>query len=454
MHTAVTVKRNSSAFHTYRQVLRAVGKRMNAHPEVIRLLSEPQRMVEVALPLERDDGTTVLYRGYRVQHNNARGPYKGGVRFHPAVDLEEIKALAAWMTMKTAVMDIPYGGAKGGIAVSPQELTNRELQQLARLFVERLGSVIGPHTDIPAPDVNTNAQIMAWFADEYTRLHRDTAHAEAAFTGKPLALGGSAGREEATGRGGLVVLLEYLKHAGLDRQGLTVAVQGFGNVGAGFARLADEAGLKIVAVSDAHGGVYYPGGGDVAALMAARQKAGSLAKNVCYPKLSVGEAGKQTSTCRPISNEKLLELAVDVLVPAAVENQLTKKNANRIKADIILELANGPTTPEADEIFAQKEKVVIPDILANAGGVTVSYYEWTQNLQNLYWSEAEVNSKLEQKMRTTLRSILQIQRDCRCTLREAAYRLAIGRLQEAMLLRGWARPRQEDVSGQVHGRPS
>lgn len=424
---------------------------MDAHPDVIHLLAQPQRLVEVALPLEREDGTTTIFRGYRVQHNNARGPYKGGMRFHPAVDLDEVKALAAWMTMKTAVIDIPYGGAKGGIAVNPQELTDRELQQLSRRFVEQLGSVIGPHTDIPAPDVNTNAQIMAWFADEYTRLHGDTAHAEAAFTGKPLSLGGSAGREEATGRGGVIVLMEYLKHTKRDYRGLTVAVQGFGNVGSHFAQLADEAGFKVVAVSDVQGGVFYPDGCDVAALIAAQKKAGQLQKNVCYPKLSVGEAGKQTASCQPISNAQLLELDVDILVPAAVENQLAKKNANRIKAGIILELANGPTTPEADKIFAKNKKVVIPDILANAGGVTVSYYEWTQNLQNLYWSEAEVNARLEQKMRTSLQSVLQIQKDCRCRLREAAYRLAIGRLQEAMLLRGWARPRPEDMSGHVNG---
>lgn len=425
---------------------------MKAHPEVINLLTEPQRMVEVALPLEREGGTTTIFRGYRVQHNNARGPYKGGMRFHPNVDLEEVKALAAWMTMKTAVIDIPYGGAKGGIAVNPQELTDRELQQLSRRFVERLGLVIGPHTDIPAPDVNTNAQIMAWFADEYARLHGETAHAEATFTGKPLSIGGSAGREEATGRGGLFVLMEYLKHARRDHRGLTVAVQGFGNVGSHFARLADEAGFKVVAVSDAQGGVYYPDGCDVAALIMAQKKAGHLQKNVCYPKLSVEEVGKQTASCQLISNEKLLELDVDILVPAAVENQLTKKNARRVKAGIVLELANGPTTPEADAMFAKNKQVAIPDILANAGGVTVSYYEWTQNLQNLYWSEAEVNAKLEQKMRTSLQSILQIQKDCRCTLREAAYRLAISRLQEAMLLRGWTRPRPEDMSGHVNGR--
>lgn len=452
MSASARVKKNDSAFQMFTKTLLEAGKKMNAHPEVIRLLSQPQRTIEVALPLEREDGSTTIFRGYRVQHNNARGPYKGGMRFHPDVDLEEVKALAAWMTMKTAVLDIPYGGAKGGIAINPQELTDRELQQLSRRFIERLGPAIGPHADIPAPDINTNAQIMAWFADEYDRLHSGTAHAEAAFTGKPLSLGGSAGREEATGRGGLIALMEYLKHIGRDHHGLTVAVQGFGNVGLHFARLADEAGFKVVAVSDAQGGVHYPDGSDVAALIAAQQKAGQLEKNVCYPKLSVEEAGKQTASCQIISNEKLLELDVDILVPAAVENQLTGKNADRIIADIILELANGPTTPEADKVFAKKKKAVIPDILANAGGVTVSYYEWVQNLQNLYWSEAEVNTKLEQKMRTALQSVLRIQKDSRCTMREAAYRLAIGRLQEAMLLRGWARPRPEDMSGHVNGR--
>lgn len=423
---------------------------MNAHPDLITLLEQPQRMVEVSIPLEHDDGRQRVYRGYRAQHSNARGPYKGGIRFHPAVGPEEVKALAAWMTLKTAVVDIPYGGAKGGISIDPTELNDRELQQLSRVFIERLSTAIGPTTDIPAPDINTNAQVMAWFTDEYTRLNGGEEHAGAAFTGKPLSLGGSQGRTAATGRGGLEVLLEYLRSQKKDHQNMTVAVQGFGNVGSHFARLADQAGFKVVAISDAEGGVYHTDGLNIAATIKAQEAGGKLDQNVCYPKLNVGQAGKEATDCRAISNNELLELDVDILVPAAIENQITVDNAPDIKAKTILELANGPTTPKADEILHQKGTAVIPDILANAGGVTVSYYEWTQNLQNLYWDEEEVNSKLKKKMQRAAHDVLAQQQDG-ITLRQAAYRLAITRLQEAMLLRGWIRPRTQDTVGRVNG---
>jgi glutamate dehydrogenase/leucine dehydrogenase len=442
----------TSPFETFITTLRRVGEQMQAHPDIIALLTKPQRVAEIELPVERDDGSLQIFHGYRVQHNNARGPYKGGVRFHPAVDVEEVKALAAWMTMKCAVVNIPYGGAKGGITVDPRTLSDKELQRLSRLFVERLGSLIGPHTDIPAPDLNTNAQIMAWFVDEYARVHDTTGDAQATFTGKPIALGGSYGRELATGRGGLFVLQEYLKATGQPAPDLTVAVQGFGNVGSSFARLADEAGFRIVAISDAEGGIYHEAGLEIPQLIQGQTKGGTLPKNVCYPKLSVEETGKSTVECQSITNEELLELEVDILVPAAIENQLTEKNADRVKARLILELANGPTTPEADAVFVQKHIPVIPDILANAGGVVVSYYEWTQNLQNLYWQEDEVNVRLEQTMRASTQEILAIQKETTATLREAAYRVAIRRLQEAMLLRGWAHPRPEDESGRVNGR--
>ncbi|MEX0649509.1 MAG: Glu/Leu/Phe/Val dehydrogenase [Candidatus Andersenbacteria bacterium] len=440
-----------NTLHNFIATLQKVAGQMNAHRDIVKYLSVPQRVVEVELPVEKDDGTIEIFHGYRVQHNNARGPYKGGVRFHPNVDLNEIKALAAWMSLKTAVMDIPYGGAKGGVTVDPYSLTDRELQRLSRLFVERLGSTIGPTVDIPAPDVNTNSQIMAWFADEYMRLNGGDGHAEAAFTGKPLTLGGSQGREEATGRGGVIVLLEYLKAKGKDPKDMTVAVQGFGNVGSYFAKFADEAGFKVVAVSDSEGGLFYKDGCNVQAMIQSVTAGGKLEKNICYPKKSVTDVEDDMSSCEPISNKELLELEVDILVPAAVENQITEDNANNIKASIILEMANGPTTAEADNILQEKNIAVIPDILANAGGVTVSYYEWTQNLQNLYWSEEEVNTKLERKMRIAVQEVLQQQEENLCTMREAAYRLAIGRLQDAMLLRGWIHPRKEDVSGKVNG---
>ena len=439
-------------FDSFLTTLRSVGRQAHIHPEVVRFLETPQRIMEVEIPVERDDGSLQIFHGYRVQHNNARGPYKGGIRFHPLVDIDEIKALAAWMTLKTAVMDLPYGGAKGGVTVNPQDLSDRELQRLARAFIGRLKDIIGPHLDIPAPDVNTNPQIMAWFTDEYMKMQGNDSQARAAFTGKPVPLGGSKGRDTATGQGGVFALLEYLRVMGKEPQDMTVAVQGFGNVGSHFALAADAAGFRVVAVSDAEGGIYLEDGLNVAAMVDAQARGGTLPKNVCYPKLTVEEVGEKATACRPISNKKLLELPVDILVPAAIENQITDKNASRSKAGIILELANGPTTPEADIILKKKGIPVIPDILANAGGVTVSYYEWTQNLQNIYWDEAEVRQKLERKMRQAMQEVLAEQEAAKGSLRQAAYRLALRRLQEAMLLRGWVHPRVEDTLGHVNSR--
>ncbi|MAF80697.1 glutamate dehydrogenase [bacterium] len=441
-----------SPLDSFLTTLDRVGASSGTHPDVLKLMRKPQRILQVELPLERDDGSLEIFHGYRVQHNDVRGPYKGGVRFHPHVALDEVTALAAWMTLKTAVVDIPYGGAKGGITVDPTDLSDRELQRLSRMFVERLGTAIGPNRDIPAPDVNTNAQIMAWFTDEYSRLHGESGHAEAAFTGKPVVLGGSQGRESATGRGGLFVLLEYLRSQDItDLTGMTIAVQGFGNVGSYFASLADQAGFTIVAISDAEGGTYHPQGADISQMVTARNQAGKLDTNVCYPKLGVEAVGATQDDCEPISNEDLLKLEVDILVPAAIENQITATNVADIKAKYVLELANGPTTPAADESLAKRNVSVIPDILANAGGVTVSYFEWTQNLQNLYWSQDEVNTKLEAKMKQATNEIIAMQKEGGGTLREAAYRLAIKRIEAAMLLRGWAHPRGEDSVGHVNG---
>ncbi len=440
--------KNDAPFASFVTTIETVGQAIGVHPDVIKLLSHPQRVIELELPVEMDDGRLEIFHGYRVQHNNARGPYKGGVRFHPLVSLDEIRALAAWMTMKTAVVGIPYGGAKGGIIVDPQKLSDAELQRLSRQFVENLGLNIGPNIDIPAPDVNTNAQIMAWFSDEYTRLHGTHEHNLATFTGKPIELGGSLGREAATGRGGLTVLLEYLKHRQISIPGLTCAVQGFGNVGANFARLADEVGLKIVAVSDVDGGIYHQGGLNIKATLEAIAQGGKLAKNVCYPKLNVEEAAAAVNGCEPISNDDLLALDVDVLVPAALENAIDKDNAEKVRAKIVLEMANGPVTAQALPILVKKDIPVIPDILANAGGVTASYYEWTQNLQNFYWSEEEVNNRLVSKMQQATRDVLAEMKPG-INLREAAYAVAIKRLQQAILLRGWVRPRPEDKHGRI-----
>jgi len=446
----------SSPFENFKQLIDTVGHQHQIHPDVIKLLKSPQRVIEVNIPLTLDNGQLKNFHGYRVQHNSARGPYKGGVRFHPDVNLEETKALAAWMTLKCALVDIPFGGAKGGITVNPQELTDQELQQLARVFIQRLNPVIGPTLDIPAPDINTNEQIMAWFSDEYQKLNGQSEFTEAAFTGKPLALGGSLGRDSATGRGGLYVLLEYLKKTRLlARRSLgevRVAIQGFGNVGSHFARLADAAGLKIVAISDATGGTYHPDGLDIKQIIGTQEKSGALDHNICYPKLGVQATGQALASCQPISNQDLLELDVDILVPAAIGNQITEKNADNIKAKLILELANGPTTIAADQILAQKGITILPDILANAGGVTASYFEWVQNLQNLYWSETEVNSRLEQKIQTATQAVLSAQTNPSITLREAAYAIALDRLQATILLRGWVHPRPEDIHGHVNNK--
>ncbi|MFH1354412.1 MAG: Glu/Leu/Phe/Val dehydrogenase [bacterium] len=441
----------NTSFDNFISTLQSAGDQISAHPDVITYLTKPQRTVQVEIPLPLDDGTIQIFHGYRVQHNNARGPYKGGVRFHPDVDLNEIKTLSALMTIKTAVADIPFGGAKGGITIDPQALSDGELQRLSRLFIERLGPVIGPNLDIPAPDLNTNAQIMAWFADEYNRLNSAEAHRLATFTGKPLSLGGSQGREMATGQGGLYVLLEYLQQKNLRHLGSTVAVQGFGNVGLHFARLADEAGFKVVAISDVKGGIYHPAGLDVRSIIKAQTIGGRLVKNICYPKLNVAESSRHVGDCKEITNAELIELDVDVLVLAAIENQLNVNNANNIQAKLILELANNPTTPGADYVLNKNNIPIIPDILANAGGVTVSYYEWTQNLQNLYWTKHEVGKRLKYQMQSATKNILSRQING-ASLRQAAYQLALSRLQETILLRGWVKPRPQDAAGRFNNR--
>lgn len=410
---------------------------MGLRKDVAQILENPQRIIEAYIPVEMDDGSVKMFRGYRAQHQNARGPYKGGIRFHPAVDEQEVQALAAWMTMKTAVVDIPFGGAKGGIAVNPMELSDKELQRLTRAFVQTLGDAIGPNTDVPAPDVNTNPQIMAWAVDEYRRLHAGAPHVDATFTGKPVSVGGSLGREEATGNGGIMVLLNYLKSVGLKKEGLKIAVQGFGNVGSYFAKFANANEMHVVAVSDSKGGIFNSAGHDIEAVIAGQKHAGHLERNVCYPRIGIAEAGQKESACEPISNAQLLELPVDVLVPAALENQITAENAEKIQAKIIVEMANGPVTPEADEILKNRGVIVIPDILANAGGVTVSYFEWVQNLQNLYWTKDEVNTRLQEKMDAASNYLFALAKKENITFREAAYRVALGRVQEAMVLKGW-----------------
>jgi glutamate dehydrogenase (NADP+) len=370
-----------------------------------------------------------VFTGYRVQHSNLRGPYKGGLRYHPKVDVHEVKALALWMTMKCAVVGIPMGGGKGGIKVDPKRLSAAELERLTRGFTRAMRDVFGPERDVPAPDVNTNPVIMGWIADEYGKLVGTPA--PAVVTGKSLDQGGSPGREAATGQGAFYVLEELARQRGLTPPQTTVVVQGFGNVGYHIARLMHAAGYRIIGLSDSRGGIVdlRQRGMDPAHVMATKQARGTIGGMYCVGSVCDGE------NYRAISNQELLELPCDVLVPAALESQITAENAGRIKAKLVLELANGPTTPEADEALARRQVVVAPDILVNAGGVTVSYFEWLQNRSGERWTEAEVLERLEPTMRAAFRDVWQRAERYRTSLRTAAFVLALERLREALAVR-------------------
>jgi len=384
-----------------------------------RILSEPEYEIRVSVPVEMDSGDTHVFTGYRVIHNTARGPGKGGVRFDSSVTAEEVRALAAWMTWKCAVVDVPFGGAKGGVLCNPSILSRRELEQLTRRYTSRIIGTLGPDSDVPAPDVNTNDQTMAWILDTYS-MHVGQ-FTPAVVTGKPLALGGSHGRADATGRGCLIVIEEALDHLGMRLFGATVAVQGFGKVGGVTARLLNEAGCRVVAIGDVSGAIYNPNGIDIpAAHDWVRQN-----------KLLEGFPGGE-----PIDNENLLALKVDVLVPAAMENAITSANARFVQARVVCEGANGPTTPAADDILESKGVFVIPDILANAGGVTVSWFEWVQNRSGDNWSEDVVNERLTATMQRAFREVLRISKEERLTMRTAAYCVGIERVAKAHRLRG------------------
>lgn len=401
---------------------------MKLEPEIFEILKTPKRILEFSLPLKMDDGSLKILRGIRVQWNDSRGPFKGGIRFHPKADLNEVKALAFWMAIKCAVVGVPFGGGKGGVAVDPKKLSRGELERLSRSFAAALAPFIGSHLDVPAPDVNTNPQIMAWMADEYSKIKN--VWTPAVFTGKPLEAGGLAGREEATGYGGFVVLqaaLAKLKNLKTKKlKNLTVAVQGFGNVGYHFARLAYQAGFKIAALSDSRGGIYDPTGKgfNPDKIMAMKREKGRLF-------LEDRTQGKN------ITNDALLTLPVDILAPAALENQITKKNAGYLKAKIILELANGPTAPEAESKLLKKKVLVVPDVLANAGGVAASYLEWCQNLQGEQWSRETVLKKLREIMTEAVDFVWQKASEYKSDLRAAAYILAIERLSKAIKARGY-----------------
>lgn len=419
MNATDSTQSEPNAFETALRQYDEAAELLGLDSDLREILRCPKRELVINFPVEMDDGGIRMFRGYRVHHNITRGPAKGGIRYHPLADLDEVRALAMWMTWKCAVMNLPYGGAKGGVEVDPRGLSITELENLTRRYASEIAVFIGPEFDIPAPDMGTNAQVMAWIMDTIS-MH--AGHSiPAVVTGKPVAVGGSEGRASATSRGMLEVTLAMLKREGRDPRGLRVAVQGAGNVGMGAVRLFHEAGFTIVAVSDSEGGAIRETGLDVASVVR-HGTAGGLMKDL-------PEADR-------ISNRELLELPVDILAPAAIEGQLTAANASRVRASMIVEGANGPTTPAADLEFADRGITVIPDILANAGGVTVSYFEWVQDLQQFFWTEAEINERLGRQMRDALAGVVATAEEAGVTLRQAAHMLAISRVAEATRLRG------------------
>jgi glutamate dehydrogenase (NAD(P)+) len=394
-------------------------ERLDIEPWIVEKIKHPRREFSVKFPLRYDDGRTELLSGYRVQHNTLRGPGKGGIRYHPAVDLDEVRALAGWMTWKCAVVRIPFGGAKGGVTCDPSKMSQREIERLTRRYIWEISPIIGPDSDIPAPDVNTNPQVMAWIVDTYSVFKGFTC--TSVVTGKPVEIGGSLGRLKATSRGVIFTLREAANHMNLDLSNARIAVQGFGNVGYHAAELLEELGARIIAVSDVTGGILNPSGLETAKVLKHCRETGSVKD---YPESD------------NITNAELLELPCDILVPAALEGQINRENAGRIKARIIAEGANGPTSPFADDILYDNGVLVIPDILANAGGVTVSYFEWVQNIQKLFWTEDDVNERLDQIMTRAFHEVYDISIKDKINMRTAAYMLAIGRVAEAKRLRG------------------
>jgi glutamate dehydrogenase (NAD(P)+) len=393
--------------------------RLNLDPGLRRVLREPRRELTVHFPVKMDDGTVQVFTGYRVQHNVGRGPAKGGIRYHQDVTLDEVKALAMWMTWKCAVVAIPYGGGKGGVIVDPKKLSIKELEALTRRFTTEIEVLIGPERDIPAPDVNTNAQVMAWMMDTYSMHQGYTV--PGVVTGKPISLGGSEGRNEATARGTVYCVVEAANHVGIDLKHARVAVQGFGNAGSIAARLVAAEGASVIAVSDSTGGIHAPDGIDVGRVVQWKNEHGTV-------------QGFPGTT--DISNAQLLEVDCDILIPAALENQITNRNAGSIKARVIAEAANGPTTPDADIELFRRGVFMVPDILCNAGGVTVSYFEWVQDLNRDHWSEAVVNEKLKEIMTRAFGETLAIAEREECDMRTAAYLLAVQRVADATALRG------------------
>lgn len=418
--------KSESSFDNALAQLASITDIVSIDPEYYEILKSPRRELTVSLPLKLTNGSAVTFTGYRIQHNNARGPYKGGIRYHPSVSLDEVKALSMWMTWKTALIEIPFGGAKGGIVVDPYKLTKDELERLTRKYISTIERDIGPEVDIPAPDINTNSQTMAWIMNEYSRMHGH--NVPTCVTGKPIELGGSEGRIAATGRGVAICAREAVKkYLHKDVKDVTVAVQGFGNVGSNTVRTLMEMGAKVVAISDVFGGAkpisrkgYFEQ--SFQSLEDTSTKSGSISR---------------ISGVEQISNEELLEFEADVLIPAAMENQINENNAHKIRAKMVVEAANGPTTPFADKLLEKRGVILIPDILANSGGVLVSYFEWVQNLNRDHWSEEQVNDRLEQKMVHAFNEVATLAENLNIDQRRAALSLAVGKVVAAMKLSGW-----------------
>ncbi|WHY94462.1 Glu/Leu/Phe/Val dehydrogenase [Neobacillus cucumis] len=431
METVVTVNSNQvqkqdskqneplNLLSSTQSIIKEAVRKLGYNDAMYELLKEPLKILTVRIPVRMDDGSTKIFTGYRSQHNDAVGPTKGGVRFHPEVDEEEVKALSMWMSLKCGIFDLPYGGGKGGIICDPRNMSFSELERLSRGYVRAVSQIVGPTKDIPAPDVFTNPQIMAWMMDEYSRIQEFDS--PGFITGKPLVLGGSQGRETATAQGVTICIEEAAKRRGISIKGARVIVQGFGNAGSYLAKFMKDAGAKVIGISDAYGALYDPDGLDIEYLLDRRDSFGTVTNlftNV-------------------ITNQELLEKECEILVPAAISNQITRENADKIKAEIIVEAANGPTTLEATNILAKRNVLLVPDVLASSGGVTVSYFEWVQNNQGYYWSEEEVAEKLRKKVVDSFERVFSTAQTYQINMRLAAYMVGIRKMAEASHYRGW-----------------
>lgn len=418
----------SSLFSKAIQRLDEALKHVQVSDDTIKRLKQPKSILSVSIPVRMDNGEIKTFQGYRVRYDDSRGPTKGGIRYHPNVTIDEVTSLAFWMTFKCAVLNLPFGGGKGGITVDPKQLSRLELERLSRGYINSLADFIGPDVDIMAPDLYTNPMIMGWMMDQYSIIKRQIT--PAVITGKPLSMGGSAGRETATAMGALFVIQKILELLEKKQHNTTVAIQGFGNAGSYIAEFLHQAGFRVVAISDSQGGIYSPEGLDIPSVRHYKNSTKKL--EAVYCEGSVCNIMKH----KKITNEELLELDVDILIPAALENQITKENAARVRAKILFEVANGPITPEADEILLAKGAVIVPDILTNAGGVTVSYFEWVQNRMGWYWTEKEVNSRLKEKMIQETENLWSTSQEKSLSLRRSAYVLALKRIDEAINARG------------------